>query len=72
MRLDSKTFGMACGVIWGGLMALMTILNLIPLFGGYAGEMLLVFGGIYPGYDISWLGVIVGGLYGFVDGFVGG
>ncbi|PIR97900.1 MAG: hypothetical protein COT89_02410 [Candidatus Colwellbacteria bacterium CG10_big_fil_rev_8_21_14_0_10_42_22] len=72
MKLNPKAFGLACGSIWGALMALMTIINLIPMFGGYAGEMLLVFAGIYPGYTISWFGVLIGAIYGFIDAFIGG
>jgi hypothetical protein len=72
MKLSAKSFGLTCGILWGLCVALMTVLNLIPAFNGYAGEMLLMVRGFYPGYDISWLGVLVGAVYGFIDGFVGG
>lgn len=71
MKLDPKAFGLACGIIWGAMMALMTVLNLL-LGSGYALDMLLVFAGIYPGYSITWLGAVLGAIYGFIDGFVGG
>jgi hypothetical protein len=72
MKLNQKAFGLACGVLWSIGMIFMTILNLIPFFKGYAGQMLLTIQGCYPGYEISWLGVLVGAIYGFIDGFIGG
>jgi hypothetical protein len=72
MKLSPKSFGLACGALWSGGMAFMTVLNLIPLFKGYAGEILLVIKSFYPGFSISWPGVLVGAIYGFIDGFIGG
>lgn len=72
MKLDPKSFGLACGALGSAGMVFMTVLNLIPLFQGYAGQMLLAIQSLYPGYEISWPGMLVGAIYGFVDGFIGG
>jgi len=72
MKLDPKSFGLAGGALWSAGMVFMTVLNLIPFFKGYAGQMLLAIQSFYPGYEISWPGVLIGAIYGFVDGFIGG
>lgn len=72
MKLNPTAFGLAGGTLWSAGMIFMTVLNLIPLFKGYAGEVLLAIRSVYPGFDISWPGVLVGAIYGFADGFIGG
>ena len=66
--LNAKAFGLAGGIIWGAAMAFVTVLSL--LF-GYDGLMLNVFASIYPGFTVSWSGVFVGAIYGFVDAGIG-
>ncbi|MBW2969860.1 hypothetical protein KY319_01930 [Candidatus Woesearchaeota archaeon] len=66
--LNAKAFGLAGGIIWGAVMAVTTILFLLI---GYDGALLSIFVEIYPGYSMSWLGVVVGAVYGFVDAGIG-
>lgn len=68
MELDKKALGLACGLLWGCGLALVTLLVLIR--GG--GEHLALLARFYPGYSVSGLGVVLGLVYGFVEGFVGG
>jgi hypothetical protein len=68
MRLDIKALVLASGIIWGGMLLLTGLLNLI--WSGYASAFLQVFASVYPGYDASGSAgdLLVGTLYALVDG----
>jgi hypothetical protein len=66
--LHSLKLGVSGGILWGGCMAISTIL---ALYTGYLTPFLNIMSSVYPGYDISWMGVLSGLIYGFVDAFVG-
>lgn len=66
--LNPLRLGLAAGIVWGVSMFLMTLIA-IPT--GYAYEWLGLMANIYPGYTISYMGSLVGLIYGFFDGFVG-
>lgn len=71
MRLCMKSTGLAFGLIWGGAMLAFGIANL--MWPGYAVAFLDLTASVYPGYTPGGFGsVIVGTLYGLVDGFIGG
>lgn len=66
--LNSKNLGLAAGILWGISMFALTIL---AIFTGYGTAWLELMASIYPGYTISWVGSILGLIYGFLDGFIG-
>ncbi len=66
--LNPTKLGLAAGILWGLSMFMMTVAAMQT---GYAGEWLQLMDSIYPGYEISWTGSVLGLVYGFVDGFVG-
>jgi len=68
MKLSKKAFGLALGILWGVIVFLATIFVLIK--GG--GNTLVLLQQFYPGYDISFVGGIIGLVYGFVNGFIYG
>lgn len=68
MQLNKVALGLACGILWGASMLIMTIITL--MVGG--GDHLYLLGKFYIGYDVSAVGAVVGLLYGFADGFIGG
>ncbi len=72
MKLDVKAMALTIGLLWGAAMFLAGIANLI--WDGYADDFLYVMDSVYPGYDgtASFGQVIIGTLYGLVDGTVGG
>jgi len=77
MRLDSKALALACGLLWGGaiLVVGLAATTLGVTDGAYYGkDFLLVMASVYPGYDgVPQVGdVVVGTLYGLVDGAIGG
>lgn len=73
MKLDVKALALTGGLIWGILaMFLSGVANLIWF--GYAQGFLDVMASVYPGYNAtaSFGQVIIGTLYGVVDGAIAG
>ncbi len=73
MKLDVKVLALTGGLIWGILaMFLSGVANLI--WSGYAQGFLDVMASVYPGYNATdgFGQVIIGTLYGLVDGAVAG
>lgn len=73
MRLNVRGMALASAVMWGILAMFLTgIANLI--WPSYGQEFLRAMASVYPGYRAtpSFGDVIVGALYGLVDGAVGG
>lgn len=68
MQLDKNAFGLANGITWGLCIFLATVWVLIR--GG--GEHLILLNQFYIGYEISWLGGLIGLVYGFVTGYICG
>jgi hypothetical protein len=69
MRLNIKAFALACGLIWGfGLFALTWW---IIAFEGATGDVTII-GRLYRGYSVSPVGSLIGLLWAFADGLVGG
>ena len=72
MKLDVKAMALTVGLVWGAAMLLAGVAYVI--LDGYAEAFLDVMASVYPGYHAtsSFGDVIVGALYGLVDGAVGG
>ncbi len=72
MRMNIKALSLTVAIVWGGSILLIGLANLIWTTYGVA--FLEVGASIYPGYrgGSSFGQVIVGTLYGLVDGFMGG
>jgi hypothetical protein len=69
MKLNTKAFALTCGLIWGfGLFALTWW---IIAFDGATGQRTLI-GQLYRGYTISPEGSLIGLVWAFADGWVGG
>lgn len=69
MKLNVKAFALACGIIWGfGLFALTWW---IIAFDGASGEITLI-GRLYRGYRITPVGSLIGLVWAFFDGLIGG
>ncbi len=66
--MDEKRLGLAGGILWG---AIMLVFTWIAVLSGYGSGFLGLFTSLYWGYKITWLGGIVGAIYGFVDAFIG-
>lgn len=73
MKLDVKAFAIAAALIWGILIMLLTgIAHLV--WPSYGHAFLQVMAAVYPGYHAarSFSQVILGALYGLLDGAVCG
>jgi len=64
-----KAFALTGGIFWST--GLFFIAWWIMLFEGATGEKTLI-GQLYPGYSISPLGSLIGLVWGFFDGMIGG
>ncbi|MGO9862322.1 MAG: bacteriophage holin [Terriglobales bacterium] len=72
MKLNIKALALACAILWGLVMLVTGLTNLV--WGGYGRQFLQTMSSVYPGYDAtrSIADVGVGTLYGIVDGLIGG
>ena len=72
MKFSTKALALACAILWGVVMLVMGLLNLI--WGSYGQQFLQTMSSVYPGYHAtrSIAEVVVGTLYGAVDGLIGG
>ena len=72
MKFSVKGLALASGILWGLAMLGMGLANLI--WSGYGQQFLQTVASVYSGYHAtrSIAGVIVGTLYGTVDGLLGG
>jgi TRAP-type mannitol/chloroaromatic compound transport system permease large subunit len=72
MTLNTKALALTSAILWGLAMLAMSLANLI--WGNYGQQFLQTMSSVYPGYYATRniAEVIVGTLYGAVDGLVGG
>jgi TRAP-type mannitol/chloroaromatic compound transport system permease large subunit len=72
MKLSVKGLALASGIVWGWAMLGTGLANLI--WAGYGQQFLQTMSSVYPGYHAtrSIAEVIVGTLYGAVDGLIAG
>ena len=64
MKLNTKAFALACGIVWG--LGLFFLTWWIIAFDGATGEATLI-GRLYRGYTISAVGSLIGLIWGFFD-----
>ena len=69
MKLNVKAFGLTCGLFWG--LGLFALTWWIIAFDGATGQRTLI-GQLYRGYSISPAGSVVGMIWAFFDGGIGG
>jgi hypothetical protein len=69
MKLNVKAFALTCGIVWG--IGLFLLTWWIIAFAGATGETTLI-GKVYIGYHISPMGSLIGLVWAFMDGFIGG
>lgn len=66
--ISAKRLALAGGILWAACIFITTILS---IYTGFAEQFLLMMKGIYPGFSISWIGSVVGFVYGFIDAGIG-
>jgi hypothetical protein len=72
MKSSLKGVTLTCALLWGGCLLVVGLINLAEP--SYGGHFLRMMSSVYPGADTArTLGrVLLGGVYGFVDGAVAG
>lgn len=67
-KLNAVKFGLAGGIVTAVCVALTTLASMY----GFCTECTDLIGGMYGGfgYSVGWLGVLLGGVYGFIDMFI--
>ena len=68
-RLDPKAFGLAFGILWGGSLVFMGLLAMVCSWAQPFVDFLSV---MYVGYSVTVVGILIGAVWGFLDGFIGG
>jgi hypothetical protein len=68
MKWDTKRFAITGGIVWAVALFLTT---LVSIWTGLFTNFLNVIASLYPGYNISYGGSVIGLLYGFLDVFIG-
>ena len=69
MKLNVKAFGLTCGLVWG--LGLFFLTWWIIAFDGATGDPTFI-GSLYRGYTLSPIGSLIGLVWAFVDGAIGG
>jgi hypothetical protein len=69
MKIDVKAFAFSCAVVWGIGLVLATWW--IVAFDGPSTDPTWL-GHLYRGYNLTWTGGLIGGVWGFFDGLIGG
>jgi hypothetical protein len=62
--MNVKAFAVAAGILWGFLLLAFTLLEAARGVGHTLGAL----SALYPGYSVTYLGSVVGLVYGFVSG----
>ncbi|NGX28652.1 MAG: hypothetical protein K940chlam1_00836 [Candidatus Anoxychlamydiales bacterium] len=68
MKLNVRAFTIATGITWG---LFMLFLAWISSF-GWGIRDVSVIAGLYLGYTPTFLGGVIGAIWGFIDGAIGG
>lgn len=68
-KLNVKAFGLACGILWGGAMVVVGLIDTVSTWGDAWGALMAT---VYLGYQPTVLGSIIGGVWGFIDAGIGG
>jgi len=69
MKLNVLAFALACGIIWG--LMLFVVTWWVVAFDGATGDRTII-GLVYRGYNISPAGSFIGLVWALADGFIGG
>ncbi len=72
MRLSVRALAVTSALVWGGCLLLVGLLNLAAP--SYGVEFLRSISSVYPGFHAShsFGSVIIGTVYGLIDGLIGG
>ena len=70
MQLNPKAFGLACGATWALGIVILALLSLF--LEDYGNSIISLLSTVYRGYRPTIPCAIIGGMWGFADGAIGG
>lgn len=70
MQLNVRAFALTCAILWG--LGVLLLTWWIILLDGATGDKGGLLGSVYRGYSVSPLGSLIGLVWGFADGLIGG
>ena len=68
-KLNAKALALGCGISWG---VYMLLLGWIAGWWDWGTSIVTTLSSLYIGFDPTFTGGIVGGIWGFFDGAIGG
>jgi len=68
-KVDAKALGLSLGIVWS---AAMLILGLTTMLWDWGSAWVDLMSSMYIGYEATFLGSIIGAIWGFVDAGIGG
>lgn len=68
-KFDVKALGLTLGIVWGSAMFFLGLMN---MFFNWGGTMETMMSSLYIGYKPTFLGSIIGGVWGFFDAGIAG
>ena len=69
MKLDSVKFGLALGILWSSAVLLLGLMSGLLQWGT---PLVKGIGSLYLGYKATAAGAIIGMIWAFIDGSIGG
>ena len=69
-QLHPKSFAFACSVTWALGLSLLSLISMVH--GSYGRSAISVASSMYLGYDPTIPGLIIGAVWGLIDGFICG
>ena len=71
LRLNGRAWGIACGLLFG--LVLFAATNILLILGGKnVGQHLSLLSVYFPGYEVTFVGSLIGFVYAFVVGYATG
>lgn len=70
-KLDVKAFGFAIGILWAATVLIMSVLAASQI-GEWTMPVIEFLSTFYLGLKATLTGALIGGVWAFVDGFIGG
>ena len=68
-KLHPVSLGLAFGILWSISLVIVTILAMLYAYGT---PFVALLGSVYIGYEATLLGTLIGAVWAFLDGFIGG
>ena len=68
--VHKRAFGMAVGLIAGGIVFLLTVFHIVLHANGEGGLNIALLAQFFYGYSVSWVGAFIGLAWGFATGVV--